>query len=548
MRTLPPVPRAPARPEVSSEAGVALVLTLIFSILLYILVAELVVSGSTIRATGENDALLARMRNQMVYELDQCCDQLAQDLAGAASGGSGSGGLGNLLGGSNGGSSGAPGGAAGGEGGEEEADPAASCDSSRDSWFQPVGKPDNDLTTYVWVEDENRKFNILSLWSPEEKFAEVSRERLIRLIDSLRQDTEFDISTIDAERIANDLKDWVTRPDTDSIPRPLLKSDDPKRSDLTIPMHLDEMLMLPSVTEDVFYDKVVDGIVYLGLESVLTIWTSLTPDPGDPEKVARQKAEQQANGETSGNQTPGTPGGNANGNGSGPGNGSGQNPGGAQAPATQPIGEGIKINVNTASRAVLRAIAPPEKISDRVIDAIIKYRNQPDEKELEKEGQKTPKTDVTDFGSLQLGTDTKLKIFATVSDLEQVEEFRDLPDPQVKADFQKALTTKSDVFSIHLASLFKRNEENHVYVLRRARSIVQRYDDGSGTGKIRKLVAWEDRSGLRVMPVDLQEKTLDLTSVYSQMDQFAQEDRIWNPFFVDFYLPKDRRQQFYQPR
>jgi hypothetical protein len=32
------------------------------------------------------------------------------------------------------------------------------------------------------------------------------------------------------------------------------------------------------------------------------------------------------------------------------------------------------------------------------------------------------------------------------------------------------------------------------------------------------------------------------------MDQFAQEERAWNPFLVDFYLPKHQREQFYQPR
>lgn len=215
MRTPLPSSRATAvRPGAAAESGVALVLTLIFSILLYILVAELVVTGRMVRATGENDALLARMRTQMVYELGQTCDQLLEDLAGATSaaegGGSPAGGnpLGNALGGAN----GAAGGAAGGEGGEEP-DPSASCDSSRDGWFQPVGKPDNDLTTYVFVEDENRKFNLLSLWSPDEKFAELSRERFVRLIDSLRQDSEYDVSTSDAERIVQDLKDWVTRPD-----------------------------------------------------------------------------------------------------------------------------------------------------------------------------------------------------------------------------------------------------------------------------------------------------------------------------------------------
>ena len=521
------------RPE---ERGVALVLTLIFSILLYILVAELVVSSRMVRSTGENDALLARMRNLMAYQLGDVEQQLIDDLAGQMEeGGAGGAGLPGMSGGQ---------GAAGGEEAPEE-DPSTKCDSSRDAWCHPVGNADEDITTYVWVEDENRKFNLLSLWSQDEDFAEFSRDRLVRLLDSLREDTEFDLSTGDAERIAMEIKDWAKRPDLEAIPRPRLKSDDERRREISLPMHLDELMLLPSVKEDLFFDKVLDGKVYLGLESVLTIWTSLVKDPGDPEKVARQQAKQAA-----------TEGGNGASGGQGQGaaaSTTGKQGGGLAAPAEnepppQPEGLGIRINVNTATRPVLRALFPPDKIPDRVIDAIIRYRNEVDEEEqakLEEEGQST---DVTDFGDLQLGSDQKYKFFETVADLEKVEDFANLPDPQIKSDFQNALTTKSDVFTIHLASLFKRNDENRVYVLRRARSIVLRVDE-NGEGAIVPLVPFEERTGLRVQPIDMQEERAnELSLLYSQMDQFSQEERAWNPFLIDFYLPKHVREEFYRPR
>ena len=73
------------------QAGVALVMAMIFSILLYILVAELVVSSRMVRATGENDALLARMNTQMLYELGEAEDKLLADMAGAAAEGEGAG-------------------------------------------------------------------------------------------------------------------------------------------------------------------------------------------------------------------------------------------------------------------------------------------------------------------------------------------------------------------------------------------------------------------------------------------------------------------------
>ena len=39
-------------------------------------------------------------------------------------------------------------------------------------------------------------------------------------------------------------------------------------------------------------------------------------------------------------------------------------------------------------------------------------------------------------------------------------------------------TTRSDVFTVHMASLFKRNEENRVFVLRRSASLLVRLEDG----------------------------------------------------------------------
>lgn len=540
------------------ECGVALVLALIFSILLYILVAELVVSSRMIRATGENDALLARMRNLMSYQLADAEQQLADDLAGQLSGEEGGGGAGGLGGLPTEGAGAAP---AGGEGEQAEEDPSTKCDSSRDAWYHPTAHADEDITTYVWVEDENRKFNLLSLWCEDEKFAEFSRDRLVRLLDCLREDTEFDLSTGDAERIAMEVKDWAKRPSLDAIPRPLLKSDDERRPELTLPMHLDELLMLPSINEDLFFDKVLDGRVYLGLESVLTIWTSLVTDPGDPEKLARIGARDAvrstANGESSaaGGSSPGgsaagssSPGGSAAGGGAPGKRGGGLAPRAENEPPPEPEGLGTRININTASYPVLRALFPSDKIPDRVIDAILRFRNELDEEEMLKLQEGESSTEATDFGDLRLGAEQKFKFFETPDQLEEVEEFKTLADQEAKTAFLNAISTKSDVFTIHLATLHKRSDENRVYVMRRARSVVLRTDQ-DGEAAMVPLVPFEERKGLRVQPVDLQDERADqFSTIYAEMDQYAQEERAWNPFLIDFYLPKHQRDQFYQPR
>lgn len=564
------------------ERGVALVLALIFSILLYILVAELVVAARMVRATGENDALLARMRTQMLYQLTEVEQQLLGDLEGAGGEGEAGGGLGGLAGqggqgrtGSQGGMPGAGAGAGGGAGGgggegggegDMPPDPATQCDGSRDAWFQPIGRPEGDVTTYVWVEDENRKLNVLGLWSPDEKFAEVTRERMVRLIDALREDTEFDVTIADAERVVSELLEWGKRGGTEQMPRPPLKSQDEKRREVAGLMHLDELLMLPSVTEDLFFDKVLDGKVYLGLESVLTMWTALRVDPGNPEKIARQRAAAESRGDSRGAAAPGAAQGAGNqgagnqgagnqgaGNqGAGGGTGSQGNAGGqgggengGEAPPAQPEGLGVLVNVNTAPRAVLRCLFAEDRVPDRVIDAIVKHRNEVDEEAM-LQAAEGGGTEASDFGDVMPGAEKKLRVFATIADLEKVEAFAQFSDVDAKAEFQAALTTKSEVFAIHLAPLYKRSEENRIYVMRRARSIVLRVSDGEGS--IVPLVPFEERIGLRVMPVDLQDEALDLTLTYANMDQFAKEERAWNPFLTDFYLPKSVREQFYAPR
>lgn len=540
------------RPE-REQQGIALILALIFSILLYIIVAQLVMSARLLRVTGENDALIARMSNQADNTFDEIQDTLLSDLAGAAAGQEG-GALGAIgappAGGQPGGSSGQAGATGGGEEGGEEEDPTATCDSSRDGWAKPQSRAENDLTTYYWVEPENAKFNLLSLWSPDPKWAEFSRDQLVRLLDTLREDTDSDIGQSDADRIVRSIEEWAKRSGSERLPRPPLKSDDQRAQEITLPLHLDELMMLPDIPEDLFFDKVLDGRVLRGLESVLTIWTALQFDPGDPDKVARRAALESSGSRPTGGSGAGA---NANANPTGGTNATAGQPGGGfappadpNAPPQQPLGEGIRININFAPRPVLRALMPEAAIPDSVIDAILRYRNEVDQEAQEAAETGSTTSDPYAFGGLELGQEQKLRFFATVDDLDQIEEFANLPDPQVKTDFKSFCTTKSDVFSVHLSTMFRRNEEHRIYVLRRCRSIVMRMDDGEA-GKLYPVVRYEERHGLRVQASDLQDdpnnKMQDMTTQYSLMDEFAQEDRAWNPFLIDFYLPQWQRDQ-----
>ncbi len=487
----------------ADQGGVALILVLIFTVLLYVIVAELVTTARMSRLTGENDALLARMRSQADYTVQRVEELLLDDLMGAAAGAEGAGGMADALGG----------------GEAPEADEGADTESSRDNWYHPTGFADGDLTAFVWVEDENRKFNILTLASPDEEFARVSRERLVRLIDVLREETELDLTTSDGIQIADEFIEWIetrTR-DEERIPRPKLKTDSDLRRELSIPLHLDELMMLRSVTEDLFFDKVLDGRVIPGLESALTVYTSLAFDPGDPEKIARQRARSGQPAELpSQPQQDDTP--------------------------QQPEGVGIRININTAPRAVLRCLFSTSDIPDMVLDAILRYRNEEEEEEQEEQSL------AEDYlGDVDLGMQPTLKIFTDVSDLEQIPEFANLPNPDVKDELFRLLTVNSDVFSIHIASMFRRNEENRVFVMTRMRTIVRRFDDGE-EGALYPIILNEERQGLRVMQPDFPEEERDRFAYFDQMDSFTQEERAWNPYYLDFYRPQHERDDLFNYR
>jgi type II secretory pathway component PulK len=532
------------------ERGFALIMVLILSILLYVIIAEIVTTARMARFTGENDALMARMRNHMRYTLFQVEEMLRDDKpsdAGGEGGAGGAGGLGGLAGAAGGGEAGGA-----GAGGEEEEDLAATADGSQDAWFEPQGFSDGDITTYVWVEDENRKFNILTLVSSDEEFARESRARFIRLIDYLREDSQFDLNTGDGERLAGQIIEWMKgQGRTQNIPRPPLKSDRDD-SDVSLMLHLDELRMLDGVTDELFYDQVLDNKLMLGLESVLTVSTAWVTDPGDPDKArspfapgsgstpgGNQNPGQgnrsgQGQGRTGGNTTGGNPAGGATGAGSAGGTGAaGAGSAGAGGGGDEePIGEGIRININTASRPVLRCLFGDSEFPPAVIEAILHHRNE--------EVPPSEKPEAEASMLVDEGDQVKRKMFGAVQDLEEIPEFKNLGNPQTKDRFFELTTTKSHVFTVHMASVFKRNEENRVFVMRRAASILVRLEDGEEL-RIHPIVRLEDRAGLRVVPIDFPDRYEDEQRRYLDSDQFAKEERAWNPFFIDFYKPREKR-------
>lgn len=491
--------------EGGREQGLALILVMIVVVLIYVIVAELVITGKLARLTGDNEALLTRMQFQSAFTLQQIEEDLLADLeAAAAEDGEG----GEAVGGGA-----APdfaGAAPGGDLGDAVPDPAGECDGSRDTWFAPQAYGEDDITIYAWVEDENRKFNVLQLLSPDEEFRRAAKDRFVRLIDNLREDTEFDVGSAEGEQIARELIEWMeARTRTEDLPRAPMKSDPENPNGAPSPiLHMDELLMLPSVNESLFFDKVWDGVVIPGLESVLTCWTSLAqaPAPPDPETPAASTAPVDPQSQTV-------------------------------------LGEGTRININTAHRAVLRSLIDRSRMPDLVIDAILRYRNEPDEEALEAmEGDEG----VDGFEDVRDFEEVPFQVFTSLDQLEEIPEFANLSDPDMKTEFTELLTTNSDVFSVHLSALHIRNAENRVYVLRRFRSVLFRQSGESG-GTLYPIVLMEDRRGLRAQWQDFLPDENQRNYAYLDVDALAAEERANNPFLVEFYLPDEDRKEFYDP-
>ena len=433
-----------------SQRGVALLLTLFIVLIVAAMVMQLAVATSSDYAVSSNEASMARLDGAVDVALVEARKALIEDAQSSAGGGGPMGSGASLAG------SGPPGG-----------DPNSKkddADSLNDSWAHDQETTVGDLQVRVHVEDENRKFNLLNLVSKDQDYARASKERLIRIIDSLRefQGSQFDLNNSDAESIASNIQHWLegNRRDFD---RPALlsnKSDSPVTAALTI----DEMLLVEGVNEFLLYDQKFDGIDYPGLSSVLTVWTSLeagpvpkddgsTPPGGDPSTNGQPtNSSSSSSTSTSGSSTAGTDGVGLAGKPRDPATSSGRS-------------LGVKINLNTAPPCVLRSLMPAFDIPTDVIDGILKYRNQLDEDKLksardagEYQGDAyppgvDPATKLVDRSSYKSGDGgPPTHYFTSTDDLNKVDEWKNFGNDNSKKEFLKLVTTKSDVFSIYVTA------------------------------------------------------------------------------------------------
>jgi hypothetical protein len=543
-------------PRREGERGIALILTLLVLLILLAVVSQLSLSTRLDYQAALARSTLARMDRALEGALEDAYQVLKDDseggggdptglsdLLGGPAGGGGGGGnpFANLGAGGGGGSAAVTGGrgrggaagAAGGAGagGGAGGAPEGSYDCSNDSWAKPARQTHQDIEITVVIEDENRKFNLLSILSSDEEFARQSRERLIRIFDTFREGTPDDVDLSTAETLVRNLESWFRGEGRDDdLPRPRLLSN-AENSPITLPVTGDELLLVEGFDEKLLYDFRSGDLLLPGLLSHVTVWTSLEVAPegsGEEGATASRPRPRLAGGAPSaagGAARPGSAGGGSPAGGAGAREGagtaegrSGAGPRGQEGEEEEGGGVGTSlggaINVNTAPRAVLASLLPSSEIPAETVEAILRYRNE----RLETEETEEPTVEE------ELGLEEEeppRKYFTTLDEMDQIPEFGNLY-PEVKQRFKLLLTTQSEVFTIWLTARIPPPEsemeveslpepgweEDRAGITRRVRAVVLRRSGDQGTD-ILPLLRWELRGDRRYPIPDFPEEELE---------------------------------------
>jgi type II secretory pathway component PulK len=311
------------------------------------------------------DACAAQAGSVLLMDIEEREDE--EDGGGGPGAGLGDGGLSSLGGGEGGGD----------DGEESAAQVTMNTDSFLDEWMNPgaLAPPMGEgLTVYVEIVDEDSKINLLGLWTEDEDKREEWREVFTRLLDTAFEGTSLEVSAIDASDIIDELDDWVkgNRRRFRKAPLPPLKTsraedeaDEDSQLDTDIieneevhfPLTVPELMMIEGITREHVWGFVEDDVHYSGLVDYVTIWSELElKDP--PKEEDGEFADSPFAGSVFDEDL---------------------NEDEVEAPEDLEIEAvptaGGRINANTASMAVLRALAP-EEIPTAFLERIIEFRER----------------------------------------------------------------------------------------------------------------------------------------------------------------------------
>lgn len=447
--------------------GAALMLSLLVLLILVAVVFQLNIATSTDARVARNDIVHTAMDLAMESVLLDQFEVLKNDLADDEAAGGPDAGAGSTAGSLLGGLGGAGGlGGGGGDAGDGEEGPT---DSRRDDWAKPgradaVGRA-NGINVRILIQDENSKYNVLTMLTEDEEEAEKAYLRVVRIIDLFREGTDVDIDTGDAERIARLMREHL-RSETEAA-RPRLVTDDPEERDLRKPMlslveieQYEEIGRIEaSVGAPLFRDfRTEDDEIVHSLTSYLTTWSAIQTLQ---DFLGQQEAEAGAGagGATPGDGITGAEGGagqTATNNDNAVGGTVGTTGGVAQSAdgsGAQTFGQGGgeggpvvgAVNLNTAPPVVLKAMMDEDDVDGRFWDEVIAYRNEEDEEAMDETEDEEPPLD--EFGE-------EIILFKYFSSPDQLGDMRDwdVIEPEIRDDLIRLVGVESNVFTIYLTA------------------------------------------------------------------------------------------------
>ena len=256
----------------SESRGAALVLSFMVLLVLILILAQIKYSTDTNSRVARNEETLLSMDNA----IESCLFQVFEDLKSDAQSDGGGAGSGAPLGGCGGAPSGAgSGGAAGGAAGGEDNGPT---DSKEDEWARSQRTEVNEIQVRILIQDEDSKFNVLSVLTEDEDEADKAVDRLARVIEWSRKGTKAEIDGSTASRMADAMTEFMRRRNAQVLPRPAMLSDREDEKDQGLPLSLREFaaidpeLFPPDLFRD-FIDE--NGDIVHSLGTFLTVWSSV---------------------------------------------------------------------------------------------------------------------------------------------------------------------------------------------------------------------------------------------------------------------------------
>ena len=514
--------------------GAALMLSFLVLIVLIVIVQQISYSAKTDARVSRNEETLIAMDQAIESVLLEAYESLKVDGEGAAAASEGGGG-GNPFGG--GGAAAGGFGGAGGEGEEGEGSDAPT-DSREDDWARPKRTEMNELQLRVLIQDEDSKYNVLSILDPDPEKAQAAFERLERVIANARKGTRREIDSSTASRMANSILEFMNRRMDQVLPRPNLLSDDQNNDDIGLPLTLRELVALDAdlFPPDLFRDmRDEDGIVVHSLGSFLTVWSSMAANgdapsnalgggSGAPPEPDEEEGEGEA-GTGEGSEDPFGQGGQGGEGGESPGGEEGTGAGAAPDPAAAGAqgggGDGAnadgRINVNTAPRAVLEGLLDDRDLPYDFWRRVVEYRNEPQEDE-DDYGSDPLLEQRDEFGEELVPR----QFFSSIDDLSEIDSWVNI-EPVNQGELQSLLKTQSSVFSIFVTARRPTGEEE-IDAGRRREDIEQQEAEGQGLVRTVRSVVWRRVSGgtVEIVPI-VRWEVVD--SVPYEVVDFPGEDR-----------------------